>query len=313
MFIIKKNNVKVFLISIVFSLMMVIFPWSTLRNYDFIDLLRNIEKYRFPNYYFDYYSNIFSLRSFISDEPLWYYLNVFGAKLGLSPEVFFSIIAVFSLTIVCFYISKFSNYKYLFLLINPVSLDFFLSQQRSALCFSILVFTLFFLSKVKYIILLFLPLIHSISSMLFALFYFVSEVLKPGNKKIYNIVFVIVISLFFSFFLAYGRSLLSSYTDDARLGEYNTIVNSYVYLAPWFFYYLWFMFLSKNDDKNYYFLICFLSIYLLLSILDFYAIRFLAMAIPFMLVNLPNLRFRKLFIFVFIVHQTLLMYDWLKI
>ena len=148
MFIIKKNNVKVFLISIVFSLMMVIFPWSTLRNYD---LLRNIEKYRFPNYYFDYYSNIFSLRSFISDEPLWYYLNVFGAKLGLSPEVFFSIIAVFSLTIVCFYISKFSNYKYLYLLINPVSLDFFLSQQRSALCFSILVFTLFFLIKVKII------------------------------------------------------------------------------------------------------------------------------------------------------------------
>ncbi len=309
----KKNDIKFFFLSFIFSLVVVLFPWEEVRNYDFIDLSRNIEKYKYPYYYFDYYTNIFSLKSFISDEPLWNYLNLWSGNIGVSPEAFFSSLAIVSLTIVCFYISKLSNYKYIILLINPVSLDFFLSQQRSALCFVIILLFLFINKKIKYIFLFFLPLIHSLSAMLLALFYFIENLINLKRNKKYNILLVLIFSLVFSVFLAFGRSLLSSYTDDSRFGEYDIIVNSYLYLAPWVIYFFWFILFSKEKNINFYFLVCFLSIYLLLSVFDFYAIRFLAMSIPFMLANLNNLSYRKSFVFIFMIHQLLLMYDWLKI
>jgi hypothetical protein len=308
----KKKYIHFFIFSFIFSLVVVFFPWENIRNYDFIDLSRNIEKFKYPTYYFDYYSNVFSFKSFISDEPLWYYLNLWASNIGVSPEAFFSILAIISLTIVCFYIFNLSNGIYIVLLINPVSLDFFLSQQRSALCFVVLLSFVYFYKKVKYILFLFLPLIHSLSAMLLALFYFVENFINLKLNRKYNIVLVLLFSLIFSLFLAFGRSLLSAYTDDSRFGDYEVIVNSYLYLAPWFVYFIWFVVFSKRENLNFYFLVCFLSIYLFLSVFDFYAIRFLAMSIPFMLANINNLRYRKLFVFVFIVHQTLLMYDWLK-
>lgn len=311
--VLKKKDIYLLLLSFIFSILIVLFPWELIRQYQFIDLARNIEKYNYPYYYFDYYNNVFGIKSFISDEPLWYYLNLFSGALGVSAEVFFSFLAVLSITIVSFYISKYSSYKYIILLINPVSLDFFLSQQRSALCFVILLFFLLVNNKIKYLFLIFLPLIHSLSTMLIGLFYFIENFLNLKRKVNYNLLLVFLFSLGFSIFLAFGRSLLSSYTDDSRFGEYATVVNSYLYLAPWFFYLIFFVVFTKNKSINFYLFVCFLSIYLLLSVFDFYAIRFLAMSIPFLLANLNQLAYKKSFIFIFIIHQALLMYDWLKI
>lgn len=310
---VKKEFIKLFLVSFVFSLFIVFIPWSSVRNYEFVDLSRNIEKYKYPYYYFDYYTNIFSIRSFVSDEPAWFYINLWSGILGVPAEVFFASLAVFCITIVCFYISKLSHYKYIVLLINPVSLDFFLSQQRSALCFVVILAFLSTVKKSKYILLMFLPLIHSLSAMLLLIFYFVENFINVKSKLILNFLLIFFFSLVCSIFIAFGRTLLSAYTDDSRFGEYDVMVNSYLYLMPWIIYYFWFVFLSRNKDRNYYLLICFLGIYVILTIFDFYAIRFLAMTIPFMIANLNNLQYKRYFIFIFSMHQMMLMYDWLKI
>lgn len=311
---ISKRKISLLCVAIFFSCCVVYFPWEEIRNYAFVDLTVNLKKFEYPLFYFDNYHSIFSLKSFISDEPLWFYLNIFMRNIGFSGELFFNLIAIISLFIFSNYILN-RNIRpiYLLLFINPVFLDFVLSQQRNALVFAVLIFFLSNKNIYKYIFLLILPLVHSLSALLIIIFFLVDYWLIYWKKRIFINMAIIIFSLIFSLFLAYGRIYLNSYTDDTRFSEYEMGVNSIVYIFPWILYLIWFALGSKTIDKNYILLMFFLSIYILLTLFNFYGVRFLAMTIPFLIGNILNLKYKKYFLIMFVLHQALLLFFWLKI
>lgn len=314
-FYVKKNSLKIVSIASLFAIFISFIPWEEIRNYEFVDLRRNIDKFNFPEYYYGYYVDFYSLKSFISDEPLWYFMNLNAKNMGFSADFFFIFLSFISLTIIGKYIIERSKYLYLLFLINPVSLDFFLSQQRNSLSFVLLLLLFFvFEKKYKYLLMLFLPLIHSLSALL-ALIFFASNLIKNKLHENFFLLNVVIlnISLFLSFFLAYGRYFLAGYTDDNRFGEYEAEVHSLLYLFPWVMYLFWVTFFSFKKNINYILLVFFLSMYVFLTLFEFYAVRFLAMAIPFFIVNFFNIRFNKILMILFSIHQIILMWFWLKL
>lgn len=314
-FYVKKNNLKIVSIASLFAIFISFIPWAEIRNYEFVDLSRNIDKFNFPEYYYGYYVDFYSLKSFISDEPLWYFINLNAKNMGFSADFFFIFLSFISLTIIGKYIIERSKYLYLLFLINPVSLDFFLSQQRNSLSFVLLLLLFFvFEKKYKYLLMLFLPLIHSLSALL-ALIFFASNIIKNKLHENFFLLNVLIlnISLFLSLFLAYGRYFLAGYTDDNRFGEYEAEVHSLLYLLPWVIYLFWVIFFSFKKNINYILLVFFLSMYIFLTLFEFYAVRFLAMAIPFFIVNFFNIKFNKILMILFSIHQIILMWFWLKL
>lgn len=209
-------------------------------------------------------------------------------------------------------LKKVSSPLYLLLFINPVFLDFSLSQQRNFLCFLILVLSLSFTKRTKYFLILPLPLIHSLSALLIPIF-FLSGRLSFFKKKIMINILIIIFCFLLSLFIAFGRVYLNGYTDDARFYDYEVQVNSITYIMPWISYLGWFILGSKVIDKNYILTISFLSIYLFLTVFEFYGVRFLAMSIPFLIANIKNLKYHRFFVFFFVIHQSILLFFWLKI
>lgn len=317
MFILHKNKVKYIFFSFIFAMIIVLFPWEEVRNYAFVDLEINLKKFDYPQYYFDNDFNFKSLKFYISDEPFWYYLNIFASKMDVSGKTFFSLLAVFCIFIKCLYVlNEKINPFYLLFYINPTTLDFVLSQQRNALCFSIFLIVFHYRAIFKYIVIFLLPLIHTLS-FIFILGFFVNYLKEKiyffcKNRLIINIV-LLLFSLILSCFMVYGRYIFSSFTDDSRFGDYEIGVNSFIYIAPWIFYLIWIIFFGKKIDINYVFLIFFLSLYIYLTIFDFYAVRFLAMSIPFLILNVNGIKYKYFFLSLFFIHQLILFLIWMKI
>ena len=115
-------------VSIVFT------PWESIRNYEFVDLSRNIEKFNYPQYYFETYGDLTTIKSLISDEPLWYHINVLSKNIGISGGFLFGFIAFFGIFTLNYYVlKKVSSPLYLLLFINPVFLYFSLTNLEAIL------------------------------------------------------------------------------------------------------------------------------------------------------------------------------------
>ncbi|WP_180084048.1 hypothetical protein [Acinetobacter sp. YH12157] len=313
----SKKNILQIIGAIFIALIICIFPWESVRNYEFVDLSRNILKYEYPNYYFDYdFSN--NKVAVILKEPFWYYINISFKSIGFSAEFFFTLLSFFSLFIITKYLlSNNVRFAYILFLINPVFLDFVLSQQRNALVFSVFMLILSFRSKVLKLFFLLLPLIHSLSVFLIVIYFLHNYIIETYNsifkKKIVVDIFLLVFSLSLSLIMVFGRSYLSGFSDDNRLGEYEVVVNSTLYILPWIFYLYFLVFFTKEVSKNYIYMFLFLSMYIWLTIFEFYAIRFLAMSMPFFIIILSKFRYRAILSLLFSIHQLILLFYWLKL
>lgn len=316
MLLIYKRTLRYIFIAFLFSTIIVIFPWEGLRNYQFIDLSINIMKVDFFEYYFNHNYDYKNIGFYISDEPFWYYINFLVNSLDIKGDVFFSFLAFLCFFIHCFYLLKEKvNPLYLLLYFNPLTLDFLLSQQRNAFCFSIFLILYNYKKIFKYFFIIMLPLIHSLSFVFILNLLFVdfTRKFKLADKKYILNILTIFLGFSISVFIAYGRYILQGYTEDARFGDYEVGVNSFLYLIPWLIYIFWFIVFSKEYTTNYILLILFLSVYIFLTFFDFYSVRFLAMSIPFLILNIYNLKYKEFFVSLFSMHQLILLYFWLKI
>ncbi|MCF2834142.1 hypothetical protein L1273_22245 [Pseudoalteromonas sp. DL2-H6] len=186
-----KNSVNVFLLFL-FSIVVAYIPWESVRNYKFVDLERNIERYKQYTYL---YKNVdFSL---VTSEPLWRYITHSLSHTIVSGESFYSLVAIFCFFVFsCFIYIKTSRIAYCLLLINPIMLDFILSQQRSCVALAVLICLIPLKKPFKYFGYIPAVLIHTLSAVLI----FINEVVE----RVYNFISEselkkIVFALFFSF------------------------------------------------------------------------------------------------------------------
>lgn len=130
----KLSYLFIFIVSLFFSF----FPLELIKGKVFIDRQFYID-------YLTYYSNrlekldLYKVSDYISNEWLWHEILFFlKDNLYFSPNLVFSLISFF-----CFFIaalivySKTNNIFWIFLLFNPIFIDFYYSQLRLAFAFSL--------------------------------------------------------------------------------------------------------------------------------------------------------------------------------
>lgn len=292
---------------IFFSIFIVLFPWESVRNVDFVDLQRYVSKYQDLKYL--YISIDFSK---VTSEPLWKYLNLRSANLGFEANAFFLCIAFFCiLSLTLFVYIETKSIWFCVLFANPVTIDFVLSQQRSCLAFSIIILAGYIKGYTRFLV--FAPsfLIHTVSFVIA----FISELSLLISKRYLNSRLKLALSsLLIGFILAYatvyGREILLGYFGDRRAYEYNAASNSLIFSFPWLLYALFTMVKSREIRYSVTALV-YMTIFFWCSVFDFYGNRFLAIGLPFLYIAMFHLPKNKVMVTALGSHQLLLLYFWL--
>lgn len=235
-----------------------------------------------------------TLTSWVTNELGWAYLLLFFSNLNFNHEWFLKSISFFIVFVNLFFvvtrINKF-NVFILFIIsllfINPIFVDFSMSQIRSAFCLSIfLVFLMLYESNKKTISLFFLsvvPIIHTIGIVLIS-FYFLYLLLKRFSlNMLQGQYFPVVLGLLFSLFMFVGWHYVLSYLGDRR-AEYSDMSSSLKYMIFWVFLLFAFVLLKIKCVESYIFLgMLLLSIAVFNTIFSLYSSRFIALGFVFII------------------------------
>lgn len=306
-----KNSVNIFLLFL-FSIIVTYIPWEGIRNYKFIDLERNIERYKQYTYLYKHVD--FSL---VTSEPLWRYITHSLSHTIVSGEVFYSLVAIFCFFVFSSFIYiKTSRIAYCLLLINPTMLDFVLSQQRSCVALAILICLIPLNKPFKYCGYIPAFLIHTLSAVLI----FINEVVERlysfiSESKLKKLVFSLLIAFLIAFLTVYGRAVLLGYFNDRRADEYEAVGNSIIYALPWLMYSIMILWKSECTEAPTIPIISaiYLMVFFWVSVFDFYGSRYLAIGLPYFYIALKYVPKNTYLVMLLSIHQLLLLYIWLKI
>lgn len=307
----------------VFSAVIVFTPWEGIRDYEFVDFQRNlgkIETLQHKNLYYSYSDSDIGVLKSISNELLWEKILIFLGGVVESPEALLKLIAFLSSFIMVLYAVRRSGFWIsIALLLNPVFLDFVISQQRSAFALSILLLGLMVKSTTLKVLFFGLSaFIHTISMVVLALFFYCRYVISFLLTKNRALTFFFVVAAAFTaaFTIAFGRDVLLGFLGDRRSGDYEAGAHSILYAFPWLVYSLiMFFFIRRTKyDWESMFPVISIVVFFSLSFLNFYSIRFLAFALPFFPGAMARIGWHKRYLIpIVLVHQALLMKIWLKI
>lgn len=254
----------------------------------------------------------------LTNEPLWIgILLLLGKYLGNMNDCLM-VLSFFSIFCFTLYLYKKSNsVAYFIFLLNPLTIDLFFSQIRSAVAMSFLLLAL--LSKNKYIITLITiiaTLIHAalaIISLLLLLSYVV-EMNKNRLKLVYKGL-AIISGISFAVILAFGREIVLGAFGDRRV-EYDSDTSSITYMLFWLFIGLVLLLVAKRSSinlRNHIYCISCLVMAFLLTVFNVYSSRFIALSIPFVVLSVSDIRLdmRIFVLFVFVTYQVTQWYYWL--
>lgn len=231
------------------SLIVASFPWETIRGYEFVDLQRNIERFHFYYYNFESVLNGISILNF-NDEPLWKYINLFGSRFFLGNEIFFNILSFFIFIVFSFFIyNRTKSYFYCLLLINPITLDFVLSQQRSS--FALAIIFLCFDANItkKLFVYVAAILTHTISAVVIFIQDVAVKLFSLKSERFSLVFFMLIISFFISYATVYGREFILGALGDRRAFEYDAGSNSLIYALPWLMYGFILLFFNRSVNN----------------------------------------------------------------
>ena len=235
-----------------------------------------------------------TLTSWVTNELGWAYLLLFFSKLNFDHEWFLKSISFFIVFVNFFFvvtrIKKF-NISILFLIsllfINPIFVDFSMSQIRSAFCLSIfLVFLMLYESNKKTISLFFLsvvPIIHTIGLVLIS-FYFLYLLLNRFSlNMLQGEYFPVALGFLFSLLMFVGWHYVLSSLGDRR-AEYHDMSSSVKYMIFWIFLLFAFVLLKIKCFESYIFLgLLLLSVAVFNTIFGLYSSRFIALGLVFIM------------------------------
>lgn len=125
--------------SLLYAALIIWFPWEELRGSEFSDIanyLRRVERIRL--YSLDYFDFGDSILSMLSSEFAWSWLTAIFLNLGFTGEGFLMVMSGFSAFVASWFLARrVGGLAAMIMLLNPISIDLYASQIRSAVAFSV--------------------------------------------------------------------------------------------------------------------------------------------------------------------------------
>lgn len=300
-----------YIYALFYALCFAFFPWELLSPLEeFIDKANYLEMF---NHYSDGMNHyIFedpSLISWVTNELIWAYFLNFAAQSGWSFYIFSSLVSTFIVFIYFSFIiseTKRLNLKYLLvvsiLFINPLFVDFVISQFRSAFALSIfLLFVLFYRKtniKIFELLIFFTPAIHTIS-VIFIFIYFVSKFFSSINGDKWIKIYPYVLGISFGIVMSTAWYYILSYFGDRR-ANYSDMSSSLLYMSFWIISSFALLFVKLKDSSSKFVVIMyffFSGIFTVNTLFGVYASRFVALAYMstvYMFLHIKNKFYRTL-------------------
>lgn len=284
------NEKRTLVFILLFSALIVNLPWEDIRGNEFVD----VENYiiRFSSN-FDPYKLIEggSFLNYITSEFLWAYFVISLKNLGFELELVFKFIAFCSASILTYFTVKNSREKLLIsvLLINPLFIDFILSQMRNSFALAIILLGIMSNNKIlKYALLVSATMIHSSSLILILIIFLLNRI--DFDNKYSNILSLILIGITFAFALTIGKYYILDLLGDRRADQTEP-QSSLLYGLFWMMFLLFILFVRKLNvqDSITKFGLVLLIIFSFSIFSGTYASRYLAIALPFLIISSSNL------------------------
>lgn len=287
---IKKKPFLAFMLSAAFACLVAILPWSDMRSspyYDRENYIYFIDQVPNKLEWFDYDGILVKLMN----EWGWQkFLQIMTVDFQLTSTPILFIVTFFSLFIASMFLSRrFYFLSFLFLL-NPIFIDFVVSQLRLAFAMSFLFVALWLYGRrnILYIpILISLPFIHT-SSVLFifivgtALLLGKIQKIPARTKAFFAITSGAIVSIVTGPLMS---AILSSLED--RRAEYSDMSSPLLYSSFWIILYLYFSLKgfseSSNKSFNFYISLAVLTMIPFGAIFGGYPMRFVAACFPFII------------------------------
>lgn len=145
----KGKAIFPFLIALIYGILIVSVPWEELRGVPYPDIENYEVRYAaVKNYGLSYFKIDSGVLNYLSAEYLWYFLLASSSLSGLDFDLFVTLCSFSAAFISTFWLSSRLHAGWAFvLLINPISIDLFSSQLRSALAFGLVLFAISFHRK----------------------------------------------------------------------------------------------------------------------------------------------------------------------
>lgn len=325
----EKNQIRKSLIyALLFGMIYIFIPWNILLGREFNDAqvyLNTINLILVGKYevYYPVMGTFLDWIKFILSEPLWKVILTFISENFYDPSNGLLLISLFSICVFSVYVFKRMNiFLGSFLLLNPIMIDFIMSQIRSSLALSLIVFSTF--SKRNIVIVsCFLAgfLIHSASFILIPILLMSQRIstwdLTQKAHKLFVCLMIIILALLLSYILSFQRESLLITVD--RRAVYTATSANLRYVMFWFFISAS-LILIPSCDKNRiqysdFFSATLASMAFFMSLFSVYSARFLAFMYPFLIFSLTfkSLKYRIFYYFSLIVYQLALYYYWFQI
>ncbi|WP_288012590.1 hypothetical protein [Diaphorobacter sp.] len=265
---------------------MLLIPWELIRGAEFADLRNYLSRiYLLEDYGESYFYWENDLLGWLKFEIIWFKILSLVVDLGVSPDVFFDLITAVSALVAHQFLSRYvGGWWALAILVNPISVDLFSSQLRSAFAFSLILLALMARSQaVRVLLFSVAPFVHAgmafILAFLFVSWAFVRLVNIGVRVKLF---FILVSSVLIAFFVAkYVPQFASEIGDRRDFALFST--KSVAYVAFWF---IWIAFLAlsvaetlQEDWRIYYTILVGVSASLM-DVLGVPGFRFIALSIP---------------------------------
>ena len=283
---------KIVLWTLIFSLVFVNLPWEYIKGVEFADIGNYIRRFN-SDFNLSFSFNKGGFLKVFTSEYLWTVLIFYLKGIGLPLIQVFKCISFFSIfSLGYFTLKKTKNYILSsLLLLNPLLVDFVMSQIRNSFALAIIVLALLCKNKwLKIGLLVASCMIHSSSIVIIFLIFVLNRFRYEGKYK--NLGALIFIGISVAFILSVGRTYILQLLGDRR-ADILQPQSSLLYSIFWVFYLSLIVYLKKLRLQDIYSKMSFTLILVFFASVVFgtYATRYLAIVLPFLIISI--LSFQK--------------------
>lgn len=163
------------------------------------------------------------LISLVSSEVLWASILVFINKFFGSNYIFFTLIPGIIFICYSFFINKKSTPFYIFLLLHPIAVMFYLNQLRLAFAFAVFfVLAAFIKDRKIFLIAPFLFLIHTSMAFFIFVFYLIDYIVRLKISEYKKLLYLVILGMISAFVTGPLGSLILGALGDRRADDYSS-------------------------------------------------------------------------------------------
>ncbi len=278
--------------TLIFALVFVNLPWQIIKGAEFTDIGNYIRRFNSDLDLSFSFNKIGFLKVFTS-EYLWAVIIVHLKGLGLPLIQVFKCISFFSIfSLGYFTLKKSKNYLLSsLLLLNPLLVDFVMSQIRNSFALAILVLALLCENKwLKISLLIASCMIHSSAIVILFLIFVLNRFTYEEKYK--NLAALVFVGISVAFTLSIGKTYILELLGDRRAAIVQP-QSSILYSIFWVLYLCLIVYLKKLLVQDIYTKMSFTLILVFFASVVFgiYASRYLAIVLPFLIIAI--LSFQK--------------------